>query len=213
MKPTVETNVRLGSNPRKFKRKLMFLLALSFRLSGTPAITAQTLVNVYSVEVHRQDDFPGSIHFYCLKDYNLATCEKHVFALRRELTHYPLGDLAPWSFVLVPSRDWEEMLRAAGGPPGSPAFTALHSRKTFFQDALFSPTPSQREQFMQIFSVTQNPLFELAVSHELGHVICRETDEQKATACGRDLRTGKGPPLEVHRSAWLIRGHAQTPGK
>jgi hypothetical protein len=29
----------------------------------------------------------------------------------------------------------------------------FHSRMTFFQDALFAPTPSQRAQFMQIFLV------------------------------------------------------------
>jgi hypothetical protein len=116
------------------------------------------------------------------------------------------------SFVLVPSGDWEEMLRAAGGPPDSPAFTALHSRMTFFQDALFAPTSSQRAQFMQIFLADQNALFELAVSHELGHVICHESNEQKATACGRRLRAGKALWGRVDGAPRSMGGQVQTAG-
>jgi hypothetical protein len=148
-------------------------------------------MSAYSVEVRRHDNFPDTIHFYCLQGYDLSKCEDHVLTLRRKLARYPISGLASWSFVLVPTGLWGEMVRAAGGPTGSPAFTALHSRETFFQDALFSPTALQRAQLMQMFGVDQDTQLELAVSHELGHALCQDTNERRAAAQAENLRESR----------------------
>jgi hypothetical protein len=156
-------------------------------------LDAQTRTIGYSVDVRAHDNFPNAIHFYCVGGYNLAKCKAHVLILRHELTRYPIADLISWSFFLVPSDIWDEMVDAAGGPRGTPAFTALRSHETFFQDAIFSPTPWQRAEMMQMFRMDQNALFRLAVSHELAHALCRETNEQRAAAQGLDLQAGRAP--------------------
>jgi len=179
-------------SPKVWKR-IALLLILGFLACSTPVLNGQTRTTGYSVEVQAHDNFPKAIHFYCLEGYDVAKCKAHVLILRRELARYPIGALTSWSFLLVPSRIWEEMLRAVGGPAGTPAFTALHSRETFFQDALFSPTPLQRVEMMQIFRVDQTALFKLAVSHELAHALCQEANEQRASTESLNLQAGRAP--------------------
>jgi hypothetical protein len=194
---TAQPAPRLGitnyapDSPKVWKRIALFLtLGLTF---PTPVLKAQTRTTGYSVEVQAHDNFPNAIHFYCLEGYDVAKCKAHVLILRRELARYPIADLFSWSFFLVPSGIWEEMVRAAGAPAGTPAFTALHSRETFFRDALFSPTPLQRVEMMQIFRLDQITLFKLAVSHELAHALCQEANEQRASAESLNLQAGRAP--------------------
>ena len=158
----------------------------------TPVLNAQTRTTGYSIEVQAHDNFPKAVHFYCLEGYDLAKCKAHVLILRRE-ARYPIADLFSWSFFLVPSGIWEEMVQAAAGPAGTPAFTALHSRETFFRDALFSATPLQRVEMMQLFRVDQPALFKLAVSHELAHALCQEANEQRAATESLSLQAGTAP--------------------
>lgn len=172
---------------------LALVLALELLACPISMLNAQTRTTGYSVEVRGRDNFPNSINFYCLEGYNVEKCKAHVLILRRELARYPIDDLTSWSFLLVPSGSWDEMVRAAGGPIGTPAFTALHSRETFFQDALFSPSPMQRAEMMRMFRVDQNTLFKLAVSHELAHALCQESNEQRAFAEGLNLQAGGAP--------------------
>jgi hypothetical protein len=206
-----ESNPPLGWGYRRSKRTLGLFFALLFLIYSVP-VRAQTRVDAYSVEVRSEDGFPDGIQFYCLLAYNLTDCKKHAIALRQELTHYPISAIVPWSFVLVPSSSWGEMLHAAGGPSGSPAFTALHARETFLEDALFEPTALQRAQFRRVFHLDENGLFKLAVSHELGHILCRETNESKASICGQNLRKekGLGPAMPNRINPMPIRTGSET---
>jgi hypothetical protein len=163
----------LGRKTGRFRETVFWTLVLGLSVCHSTWLAAQTKMPGYAVDVRMHDNFPDTIHFYCLRGYDAAKCEDHVLILRNKLARYPISGLAPWSFFLVPTGLWDDMVRAAGGPVGSPAFTALHSRETFFQEALFAPTALQRAQLMQMFHVDQDAQLELAVSHELGHALCQ----------------------------------------
>jgi hypothetical protein len=98
-----------------------------------------------------------------------------------------------WSFVLVPSYKWKDLVRSLGGPTHSPAFTIFEQRTTVMESSLFSATATRSDEFQQVFGVTGEALLELAVSHELGHCVCQDQDERKADDYGRQLREGKTP--------------------
>ena len=46
------------------------------------------------------------------------------------LLAYPLERLGMWSFVLVPSYKWKDLVRVLGGSTDSPAFTIFERRTT-----------------------------------------------------------------------------------
>jgi hypothetical protein len=98
-----------------------------------------------------------------------------------------------WSFVLVPSYKWKDLVRAVGGPTHSPAFTIFEQRTTVMESSLFSATATRSAEFLQVFGVTGEALLELAVNHELGHCVCPDQDERKADDYGRELRKGEVP--------------------
>ena len=98
-----------------------------------------------------------------------------------------------WSFVLVPSYKWPDLVRAVGGSTRSPAFTIFEQRTTVMESSLFSATATRSAEFLEVFGVTGEALLELTVSHELGHCVCFDPDERKAEDYGRELREGRIP--------------------
>jgi hypothetical protein len=169
--------------------KPSFLIAVLFA-----ACTAQTQT-LRAVPVHLEGtgQTTKSVQFFCTQDYNRDECRQHALALRRALMTYPLERLGMWSFVLVPSYRWKDLVRAVGGPTHSPAFTIFEQRTTVMESSLFSATATRSAEFLQVFGVTGEALLELAVNHELGHCVCPDQDERKADDYGRELRQGKIP--------------------
>jgi hypothetical protein len=110
-----------------------------------------------------------------------------------------LDDLGTWSFVLVPADDWKTLVRSLGGDPVSPAFSILEQRMTVIDRSLFSADASRSEELLKTFGVMGPPLLDLAVTHELGHAICQDTDERRADDYGRVLRDRK--PADCTKSA------------
>jgi hypothetical protein len=98
-----------------------------------------------------------------------------------------------WSFVLVPSYKWKDLVRAVGGSTHSPAFTIFDQRTTVMESSLFSATATRSAELLHVFGVTGEALLKLAVNHELGHCVCHDQDERKADDYGRELREGKTP--------------------
>jgi hypothetical protein len=66
----------------------------------------------------------------------------------------------------------------------------LDRRETFFEEALVSPLNVRQLELMEQYSLGMDELLKLAVTHELGHVLCNEKDERKADAYGEELRRG-----------------------
>lgn len=156
------------------------------------ACTAQTqTLRVVPVDLEGTDQTTKNVQFFCTQDYNRDECHQHALELQRALMRYPLERLGMWSFALVPSDKWTDLIRALGGPAHSPAFTIFEQRTTVMESSLFSATATRSAEFRRVFGVTGEPLLELAVNHELGHSICQERDERRADDYGRELRQTK----------------------
>jgi hypothetical protein len=169
--------------------KPSFLIAVLF---ATCAAQTQTL-RVVPVHLEGTGQTTESVQFLCTQDYNRDECLQHALELRRLLMTYPLERLGMWSFVLVPSYKWKDLVHALGGSTDSPAFTAFEQRTTVMESSLFSATATRSAELLHIFGVTGEALLELAVNHELGHCVCPDQDERKADDYGRELRKGKIP--------------------
>jgi hypothetical protein len=158
------------------------------------ACAAQTqTLRVVAVHLEGTDHTTQTVQFFCTQDYNRGECLQHALELRRALMTYPLERLGVWSFVLVPSYNWKDLVRALGGYTFSPAFTIFDQRTTVMESSLFSATATRSAEFLHVFGVTGEALLKLAVSHELGHSVCHDPDERKADDYGRELRKGEIP--------------------
>ena len=163
-------------------------------LSAACAAQTQTL-RVVPVHPEGTGQTTESVHFFCTQDYNRDACHQHALELRRVLLSYPLERLGTWSFALVPSEKWKDLIRALGGPTHSPAFTIFEQRTTVMESSLFSATATRSAEFRRVFGVTGEALLELAVNHELGHGICEERDERRADDYGSRTAPGEGGGL------------------
>ena len=93
---------------------------------------------------------------------------------------YHADELGEWSWVLVRTTDWEELLSVRGFDAGTPAFTYLPANETFFDDALTTGDSIRGFQLTMIWQMPIEELLDKAVRHELAHAFCREKDEFKA---------------------------------
>jgi hypothetical protein len=169
--------------------KRSFLIAILF---AACAAKTQTL-RVVPVHLEGTGQTTKSVQFFCTQDYDRDECRQHALELRWALIPYPLERLEIWSFVLVPSYKWKDLIRALGRSSDSPAFTIFEQRTTVMESSLFSATATRSAEFLHVFGVTGEALLKLAVNHELGHCVCPDQDERKADDYGRELREGKTP--------------------
>jgi hypothetical protein len=169
------------------KPSLLFVVLLA-------ACAAQTQT-LHAVPAHLDgiDQAANSVQFLCTQDYDRDECAQHALELRRLLMTYPIERLGIWSFVLVPSYKWKDLVRSLQGATYSPAFTIFDQRTTVMESSLFSATATRSDEFLHVFGVSGESLLELAVNHELGHCVCPNQDERKADDYGRELREGKIP--------------------
>jgi hypothetical protein len=172
------------------------------------ACTAQTqTLRVVPVRLDATVFIPKTIQFFCTQDYDREACLKDSIALRHALASYPLDQLGAWSYVLVPSGDWTNLVHGLGGDPTSPAFSIVEQGTTVIEGSLFSATPSRNKELLLMFGVIGDALLDLAVTHELGHAICQDQDERRADDYGRGLREkkpvacGKGPGIGAARAS------------
>ena len=172
------------------------------------ACTAQTqTLRVVGVYLDATVSIPNTIQFFCTQDYDRQACLKDSIALRHALASYPLDQLGAWSYVLVPSGDWTNLVHGLGGDPTSPAFSIVEQGTTVVEGSLFSATPSRNKELLLMFGVIGDALLDLAVTHELGHAICHDQDERRADDYGRGLREkkpvacGKGPGIGAARAS------------
>jgi hypothetical protein len=156
------------------------------------ACVAQTqTLRIVPVHLDATVAFPKTIGFFCTQDYRQQACLRDAVTLRLALVPYPLEHLGIWSFVLVPADDWKALLGSLGGDPVSPAFSIVEQRTTVMDSSLFLPSPIRGEEFLRLFGKIGTALLNLAVTHELGHAICQDTNERHADDFGRGLREKK----------------------
>ena len=125
--------------------------------------------------------------------YDRAECVKDATALRQAMASYPVQLLGEWSFVLVPSGDWKALVRGQSGDPVSPAFSMLDQRVTLLDSSLFVASAGRSKELLERFRMIGPQLVSLAITHEMGHGVCQETDERRADDYGKELRDGKIP--------------------
>jgi hypothetical protein len=128
-------------------------------------------------------------HFVCHKGFTLARCQSRMGILRGVLNHYHADELGEWSWVLVRTTDWEELLSVRGFDARTPAFTYLPAHETFFDDALTTRDSIRGMQLTMIWQLSIDELLDKAVRHELAHAFCREKDEFKARVLEDRFRT------------------------
>jgi len=132
-------------------------------------------------------------HFYCNTGFDQHVCEQHVAKLKEVLRHYPADAPDGWRWVIVRSEDWQPLLVSLRLDRRATAFSALGLRSTFLEEALFVYSPTRATELVRDFHAPFDQLLSIAISHELGHAICHESNETAANRIAEQLRTGKHP--------------------
>ena len=119
--------------------KLSFLIAVLF---AACAAQTQTL-HVVPAQLEGTGQKINSVQFFSARRTTTAISATNMGSeLRRVLVTYPLERLGMWSFVLVPSYKWENLVHALGGSTHSPAFTIFEQHTTVMESSLFlQPQP------------------------------------------------------------------------
>ena len=137
------------------------------------------------------DTTPTGQRLICNTGYKVPECLQQLNTLRVILDHYHAEKLGTWTWVLVKSEDWKPIVRRLGGNTDSPAFSVVEKRQTFLEEALFTVEVTRTAELLKVWSLSQEQLLDLAVTHELGHGMCQDTNELRADQFGRLLRQGK----------------------
>lgn len=143
--------------------------------------------------------------FVCNIGYSLSKCQADMAVLRKTLAKYPAAELGEWTWVLVRSADWKYIVMPRGIDPDSPAFTYLPKRETFIEEALVAIVPQREGELLVRWQMSTDDLLELAVAHELGHVLCNEASEAKASRAAKALQEGKALSCEAKVTAKMPR--------
>jgi hypothetical protein len=132
-------------------------------------------------------------HFYCNTGFDQHMCEQHVAKLKALLRRYPVDAPEGWRWVIVRSENWRPLLVSLHLDRRATAFSALGLRSTFLEEALFAYSPTRAAELVRDFHAPFDQLLSIALSHELGHAICHESNETAANRIAEQLRRGKQP--------------------
>ena len=158
-------------------------------------LNAQT-TSIKVTEIQRSElssTLAGPVTISCTTDYDPAQCVASANALAKVLQRYPTTRLGDWRFVLASAEHWQQIVKSLGGDTESPAFTEFDGRVTILEGTLFEGADSRKANLAQRYGQTPGGLLDFAISHEIGHAICREHDEKLADAYGLALRRGGSP--------------------
>jgi hypothetical protein len=142
--------------------------------------------------------FPGQ-EFACVSPYTVAECERQVAILRPILHRYAAEKLGNWTWVLVRSEDWKRILTELHLNPNSPAFSHLEMRQTFVEEVLVVPEPERQIELLEKWHIPFDQFLDFAISHELGHALCQESDEIKSERYAQRLRKGSTSECATHQ--------------
>jgi hypothetical protein len=129
--------------------------------------------------------------FFCNAGLDRRECLEDIAKIKAELTRYSADLPRYWSWMVVGSEDWQQLLQKLHLDRRSPAFTDIEARETFLEEALFLPTSARTDDLVKNFRVPIDQLLTIAVRHELGHAICHGGDEAIANRVSGQLRSGK----------------------
>lgn len=75
-------------------------------------------------------------HFACNVGYTPRKCHVAAMILKKALERYPVEAPGEWTWVLVRTEDWKQLLSQGRFDSNSPAFSYLPKRETFHGGAL-----------------------------------------------------------------------------
>lgn len=127
----------------------------------------------------------------CSSGYTQKRCHEEMVILRRALAIYPLTGLGDWTWVLVQSQEWKAIMVPRGLDPDSPAFTFYPKRETFIEEALVTPMPARENELLLKWGMSRESLLDFAIRHELGHAICKDSNEKHADHVAELLKHNK----------------------
>jgi hypothetical protein len=115
-------------------------------------------------------------------------CETQVAVLQAVLRRYDGEKLGKWNWIVVRSQDWKQLVSQLHLNPASPAFSHLENRQTFLDEALIVFEPKRTLELISKWNISFDQFLDFAVTHELGHALCHESDESRAEVFGQRLR-------------------------
>ena len=165
------------------------------------SLNAQTTsIRILPIELSdRPVSLSHAISFSCTTDYDPSQCLTSVALLARVLERYPTEKMGQWTFVLAGSARWKQTIKELGGDTESPAFSELDARVTVFKEELFETVDSRQAMVARRFGLPPGSILDYAVTHEMGHAICGESQENLANKYGSDLRRGISPMCPTYR--------------
>jgi len=177
------------------KKKSRYALCLLAGLFVSMQAQSDSPLDVVRLKVA---DF-GEQEFVCVSPYTIPQCAERVAMLRPILHRYNAETLGKWTWVLVRSEDWKRILGQLHLDVNSPAFSNLQMRQTFLEDVLLVSKPQRQLELLDIWHIPFDQFLEFAITHELGHAFCNESDEVKAHKAGQQLRSGSINPCGMRK--------------
>jgi hypothetical protein len=178
----------------------MKILAAVILLCLTSLNAQTTSIKILPVEPpNRPTSLSHAISFSCTTDYDASQCLTSIVLLAKVLERYPTERMGHWTFVLAGSARWSKTVKELGGDPESPAFSELIARVTVLKDELFETADSRQAMLAPRFGTPPGSILDFAVTHEMGHAMCGERQENLADKYGLDLRRGIAPTCAPYR--------------
>ena len=160
------------------------ILIVTLLVFSTSPLAAQTNGNASA-----QRQAPKQ-HFACNVGYTPRECQGATTVLRKALARYPVDALGEWTWVLVRTEDWKQLLSERRFDSNNPAFSYLPKRETFLDAALVVRGSIRGVQLSAIWHMPIEDLLDLAIRHELAHALCNDRDETKAGLAAIALKNG-----------------------
>ena len=159
------------------------LMVIPFVFSGYP-LAAQTTGTASA-----QKQAPKQ-RFVCNVGYTRKECQVAMTILKKVTARYPVGALGEWTWVLVRTVDWKQILSDKGINPNDPAFSNLTKRVTILDGSLLETKSIRGVELRMVWNMPVEDLLDFVIRHELGHALCNERAESYANRTAIDLKNG-----------------------
>jgi hypothetical protein len=156
--------------------RLLAPLALLDLLIQVPTLSAQA--------------YAPKQHLVCNTGYTPQQCQAASAVLKRAQARYPVDTLGKWTWVLVRTEDWRQILSAMRVDTNVPAFSDLTKRVTFLDGSLVVERSVRSVELGMRWHMPIEDLLDLSIRHELAHALCNEPKESKADRVAIALKDG-----------------------
>ena len=183
-------------------KKIPTLLVCLLVLALPGLLKAQSASHVNALRVRLATS--AGQEFFCVGSYSVPACETQTAFLQAVLQKYDAERLGKWSWILIRSEDWKQFVSQLHLDPASPAFSHLGNRQTFFDEALLVFKPKRELEFITKWNISFDRFLDFAVTHELGHAFCQESDEIKAEHFSQRLRRSLASVCDTKKQHSLL---------